>query len=281
MNSIESLLKLRPEDLIKTLRVNLLKIGREEAMENLAEENIITKIHPFIPEGLIITKGSNKVGSSLSYLAGEVMPQGLGSMLTVLALDPKPGDTILDMAAAPGGKTCFIAERMQNKGRLVANDISFKRLKALLFNLARHNIQNISVINNNALYLDLPMQFDKILLDAPCTGEGLIVSQPNRKRSRDIHDIYALQKTQISLVKKAISMLNKGGSCVYSTCSLSPLENELVIDQFRDQIEIQEINIPGDCGLNSINDEFIKTKRLIPSKHKCDGFFICKFEVKL
>ena len=150
-DDILNTLKMRPNQLEKTVRVNLLKGTREEIHNNLRLENINSKYLRELGEGLIILSNKAKIGSSQAYLSGEIMPQGLGSMLTVDALDPKPGEFILDMAAAPGGKAAFIGERLKGEGLIVANDMSHSRILSLRNNLARHGIENVVISNKNAV----------------------------------------------------------------------------------------------------------------------------------
>ena len=265
-------LSMKPADLRDTARVNLMQGSRKEILENLATENIRAKPLAGVPEGIEITNGAAKLGSSLSYLRGEVMPQGLGSMLTVLALDPKPGEFIIDMAAAPGGKSCFIAERMQGEGRLLSNDSSTVRYRSLLFNLARHHLSNVVFSNQDGQSLK-ETGVNRILLDAPCTGGGLLVSKPERRTSRRIDDSIQLQRLQTQLLRQALNMLEPGGICVYSTCAVSPIENEMVVERFQDLVEFQSLSIDG---RNAYIESQQIGKRLYPHENFCDGFFIVK-----
>lgn len=266
---------MRPNQLEKTVRINMLKGTREKIQQNLRLENINSKYLRELDEGLIILSNKEKIGSSQTYLNGEIMPQGLGSMLTVDALDPKPGDIVLDMASAPGGKATFIGERLKGSGLVMANDISHSRIRSLRNNLARHGIENVVIYNKNAVNLRFN-NVDKILLDAPCTGEGLIVSQPSRRLSRTVRNSYDMQKVQIQLLKHAIKLLKPNGQLVYSTCSLSPIENENVIQTVLDRVKLEKIEIIGDEGLSDLDPSLRFAKRLLPSKYKCDGFFISK-----
>ncbi len=246
---------------------------RETVIKFLRQEGIrAIPIHE-LPEGIEILHGKTKLGHSLAYLQGLVSPQGLGSMLTVHILDPKPSEYVLDIAAAPGGKTAFIAERMQNKGLVVANDINRARLKAVQANLTRHGLSNVLVLHHDGTSLNLSERFDKILLDAPCTGEGLLVSQPRRRRSKDVSDPYILQRLQRQLLARALSHLKIGGRLVYSTCSLNLMENEEVIDPFLDRLEFEKIHLSMPSSPVK-SESFPNAIRLLPSKHGCDGFFI-------
>ena len=145
-NTVKTL-QMTPKDLNQTARVNFLKSDRKTVIQKLKEEKIIAKPIENIPEGINIIKGSNKLGSSLTYLCGEIMPQGLGSMYSVSELDPKPGEIILDMAASPGNKSAFINQRMENEGTLYVNDISTKRYRQLIYNLSRNNSHAIKYLN--------------------------------------------------------------------------------------------------------------------------------------
>ncbi|MCE7736224.1 MAG: RsmB/NOP family class I SAM-dependent RNA methyltransferase [Candidatus Heimdallarchaeota archaeon] len=268
-------LNTHPDQLYNTARVNLLKISRNECIAKLHNEGIKAKPIPELAEGIFITRGWKKIGSSLTYLEGCLMPQGYGSMLTVHSLDPQPGEVVLDMAAAPGGKSCYIGERMQNTGLLIANERSYKRIQSLIHNLMRHSIENVIITQNDAAKINID-SVDRVLLDAPCSGDGLIISNPSRKKSKSIINSFSMQRIQINLLSNALSLLKPKGICVYSTCSLNTIENEQVLFPLKDKFKIEKINIPGISGVKSIHEEFGKTKRLLPSTHHCDGFFIAK-----
>ena len=269
------ILKTHPNQLYKTVRVNLLKINRNECLSKLEDEGIKGKPISHLPEGVLITRGWKKIGSSQSYLEGHIMSQGYGSMLAVHSLDPQPDEVILDMTAAPGGKSCFIGERMRNTGLLIANEKSYKRIQSLIHNLMRHGIENAIVTQQDAAKINLD-HVDRILLDAPCSGDGLIISNPSRKKSKSIINSFSMQRIQINLLSNALSLLKSEGICLYSTCSLNTIENEHVLYSLLEQFELENINIPGISGVNTIHDEFVKAKRLLPSTHHCDGFFIAK-----
>jgi len=270
------ILEMKPKNLRPTARVNLTKVNREEAIRRLRSESIKAKPLDTVPEGIEITHGAKKIGSSLSYLTGEIMPQGLGSMLTIMALDPKPGEIILDMSAAPGGKSCFIGERMQGEGTLHVNDISTQRYPSLMYNLARHDISNTVFHNTDGKNITV-RNLDKILLDAPCTGGGLLVSDPSRRNSRDLTDSIQLQRLQVQLLRHALSLLPSSGVCVYATCAISPLENEQVVETVAKDVDFITPQIMGE-------DAYLENqpigKRMFPHLHRCDGFFIVKMVKK-
>lgn len=274
-NIAEDILRMHPAEIRQTARVNLLKSTRDEVIDMLREEGIHATHLAEINEGIEIFYGSELLGHSLPYLAGLVSPQGLGSMVTVNALDPQPEELILDLAAAPGNKTAYIAERMRNTGELVANDSSKPRLASLKSNLNRHGITNVVVTNYDGTIFPMDRKFDRVLLDAPCTGEGLLVSTPSRRKSRDGTDPYILQRIQQRLLKRAVRLLKKGGTLVYSTCSMNSVENEEVLEPFLGRLELEEIPVKLETPFfrSAIME---KAVRLLPNFHYCDGFFILR-----
>jgi len=153
------------------------------------------------------------------------MLQSASSFLPVLALDPQPGEKVLDMASAPGGKTTYIAQMMKNTGCVFANDLKKDRLRALQFNLYRLGVTNTVVTCRDGRKYGkaFPNSFDRVLLDAPCTGLGIISKDQSIKANRLQIDIYKCSHVQKELLLSAIDCAKVGGIIVYSTCSVSPL----------------------------------------------------------
>ncbi|MFX0094572.1 MAG: RsmB/NOP family class I SAM-dependent RNA methyltransferase [Candidatus Hodarchaeota archaeon] len=228
------------------------------------------------------------LGATPEYLQGLYTPQGLRSQLPVIALAPSKKDLTLDLCAAPGSKTTQLAQWMHNEGQLIAIDRAKTRLLALYENLARMGVKNCLSLHLDARQIPkLNLKFDKILLDAPCTGSGIISRDSTRKTSRILQDILTLSKIQQQLLSAAIKVLKPGGALVYSTCSLEPEENELVIHSVLEKnpdIKIEELSLrhlgtPGLLKIDSTNlDPSLKnTKRFFPSSGH-EGFFICKIK---
>jgi NOL1/NOP2/sun family putative RNA methylase len=272
-NTVE-ILKMHKAEIKRTLRLNLLHFNKNEIFSSLKEEEIRVVPDKTIPESCEVVFGELKIGHSLAYLKGMISPQGYGSMLTVHLLDPQPGEIILDMAAAPGNKTCFIGERMKNQGVLYANDSSKPRLLSLRANLNRHGIKNCIITNYDGAEFPQSEKFDKILLDAPCTGEGLLVSQPERRKSRQRVDSFILQRTQQRLVRNALQLLKPKGTLVYSTCSLNTIENEEVIESFLQDLD--EVNLDPSRIKYTRSEKIPTSIRLLPNNTFCDGFYIFK-----
>ena len=219
------------------------------------------------------------------------MLQSPSSFLPVIALCPQPNERILDMAAAPGGKTTYIAQLMKNTGTLFANDINKDRLKSLTANVQRLGISNTIVTNFDGRKFPHTMaNFDRVLLDAPCSGLGVISRDPSIKGSKTITEIHRLSHIQKELILAAIDCIDAhsktGGYLVYSTCSIAVEENEWVVDYALQNryVKLVECGVEvGNPGLTRYREHrFHKslnlTKRIYPHTHNMDGFFVAKFK---
>lgn len=217
----------------QSLRVNTLKTTINEATSALAGEGIDYKPIAWIDEGLAIEAVADVRDSEL-VAKGMVYIQNAASWLPVLALDPQPDERILDVCAAPGGKTSHIAQRALNQAAITANDNSRPRLHKLQHNLERLGVEHVGFTLHDATRLARqfePESFDKILLDAPCSGEGMMTLD-NKKdfESWSVAHIKRLQQLQKKLVIQAWQLLKPGGTLIYSTCTMAPEENEAIID---------------------------------------------------
>lgn len=267
----------------QALRVNTLKISSEELVIRLEKKGVLMHKIPYLENGYWFD-AEFSLGAINEYLQGYYYLQEGASQLPVLALDVNKEDRVLDMAAAPGSKTTQIAQRMEDKGIVVALDSDAVRLKALKNNLERLGIGSVICYKKDARFAkDLGLKFSKVLLDAPCSGNFCIEKNYFSKRTLD--DVKQRARLQKELLKSAYSVLESNGTLVYSTCSLEPEENELVVDWFlkkyRDmKLEDTGISI-GDNGLVDVLDlqldsSISLTKRLWPHKTKTQGFFIAK-----
>ena len=275
-----------------TIRFNSLKENIKEIRYNLEKKGIkiFSLDKPFNMAG-IVTKNKTRIGNTSEYLGGFYTLQSIASLLPVLSLNPKKGERVLDIAAAPGGKSTFIAQLMENKGVLVANDKNKIRIKSLVSSIHRMGITNCIVTNLDGSILPFLIKgFDKVLVDAPCTGTGII--------SHDLHiKLKGIsRKTPLNFISQkrlllaAIDACNgrsvNGGIIVYSTCSILVEENECVI-----QYAIQNRNVKIiETGLNFgmpgykkfkgtiFDNKMEKCRRFFPHVHNTDGFFICKLK---
>lgn len=227
-------------------------------------------------------------GNSPEHLAGAVYSQEASAQFVVSVLDINQNDKILDLAAAPGGKTTQLIADTKNKGLLVANDYVYKRAKVLSQNVERFGGTNTIVTSNSAEQLAKYFDnfFDKIVLDAPCSGEGMFRKNPNAISYW--HKDYPKQcsKLQKEILNSAIGMLKPGGQLVYSTCTFAPEENEQVISWLLEQfpeMAIETIDKSSDQNISDgqpnwsdNNPELLKTARFWPDKIKAEGHFIAK-----
>ncbi len=226
------------------------------------------------------------IGSTIEYLRGYYYIQDLSSCVAVDALEIPYSDrtVVLDMAAAPGGKTTHIAQKLNNKGLIVACESKSERLPSLVFNLSRCFVKNTAVFNMRAEEIQtLGIKFDRVLLDAPCTCEGIIQKDMSRKKSRTLRDLEICSVLQKKMIIAGFDALKPNGLMVYSTCSFAPEENEMVIQHLINNCkdaQIEPIGLGSD-GLTRFNKfEFVgemnQTKRLYPHFHNTNGFFIAK-----
>ncbi|MEX0932819.1 MAG: RsmB/NOP family class I SAM-dependent RNA methyltransferase [Candidatus Pacearchaeota archaeon] len=287
----------------KSIRVNTLKISPEELIKKLNEKKWKLK-QPFKthPEIMIVESDLNpgELGRSLEHLLGYYYVQDISSMIPVMALKPEPGQLVLDLCASPGSKTSQIAQSLENKGTIIANEIKLGRVKILASNLERCGVSNAIITKAPGQNLCKKLkregfQFDKILIDAPCSGEGTIKNIKGGKDSIKmwhLKKISSLSKVQKKLLESAFEILKPGGELVYSTCTFAPEENEEVIESAIDHIEgaeIQEIKslLPKEFKTHEAitewkgikyNEEVKKALRVYPQDNNTEGFFIAKFK---
>ncbi|MFX1277735.1 MAG: RsmB/NOP family class I SAM-dependent RNA methyltransferase, partial [Promethearchaeota archaeon] len=225
------------------------------------------------------------LGSLHEFLQGYYYLQNIASMLPPIILDPKPDELVIDMCAAPGSKATQLAQIMKNKGKLVLIEKNKKRIPALEINLRKLGITNFIILNYDASDVQkLNIKADRILLDAPCTGEGLIRQDNTRKKSKSLIDIKKMATLQKRLLIAGLNVLKPGGRLLYCTCSIAPEENELVVNQvLKKNSKFSIIKISEQYGVNGYTNIFEKTlnndlklsQRLYPHIHDTIGFFLC------
>lgn len=272
-----------------SIRTNTLKARRKELAQALIQRGVnLDPLAEWSNVGIKIYDSKVPIGATPEYLAGHYMLQSASSLLPVIALDPQMHEKILDMAAAPGGKTSYIAQLMKNTGCLFANDLKKDRLRALQFNLYRLGISNVVVTcRDGRKYPQIfPNSFDRVLLDAPCTGLGIIAKDHSIKANRVLVDIYKNSHIQKQLILAAIDSLKVGGVLVYSTCSVSPLENEEVVNyalkkRYVKIVDMEDLIDVGEPGLTKFIEkryhvDLRKTKRIYPHIVNMDGFYYAK-----
>jgi NOL1/NOP2/sun family putative RNA methylase len=213
-----------------TLRANALKSNIERVKEELTQAGISFLPVPWYADALILTNADERAVCALPlFERGEVYLQSLSSMMPPVALAPRAGETVLDMAAAPGGKTTQMAAMSENQAAITACEFHAARAEKLKFNLQKQGATRVNVMVTDARTLSDFFAFDKILLDAPCSGSGTVCLNESSKAEYNDRLLHKITSTQLALLKKAIALLKKGKSMVYSTCSLFKEENEEIV----------------------------------------------------
>ena len=262
-------------DRYPSFRINRLKTTREEIESFLKEEKIEYQTVSFFPDAFILR---NQKESYLEkkewYQEGKIYVQSLSSMLPVLFLDPKEKESILDMTSAPGGKTTEIASLTQDRALLMACEKSKIRYEKLKYNLARQGVKRITVLNQDARSLDDYFSFDKILLDAPCSGSGTFHVGENFS----LELLEKLPKVQLELLLKAKKLLKKGGIILYSTCSILKEENEEIVKAVLKEGDLEIVPITLE-GVPLLPTSLEGTITVLPNS-QYEGFFMAKLRKK-
>ncbi len=269
----------------KGLRANTLKAGREE-MTGLIPFK--TQPIPWCDTGVYID-AEERPGKQLAYNAGLYYVQEPSAMIPAAALAPKPGERVLDMCAAPGGKTTQLACALQNQGLLVANEVVKTRAKVLASNVERMGITNVAITNvrpDQLIDIFGPASFDKILVDAPCSGEGMFRKDPAVAAAWRLENVAQCARRQKKMLETVDILLKPGGELVYSTCTFAPEEDEQIVEYLvqSGKYETQPITLPGlpdhgrpawtvhGCGAVS------QAVRVMPHRVEGEGHFIAKLK---
>lgn len=268
------------------IRVNTLKTSRQE-LENRLQSKGFELRNTIMPEVLAVDKAPLAMGATTEYLLGLYYIQDLGSCLAVDALDVAEGQAVLDVAAAPGGKTTFIAQKMNNSGSIIALEPNGRRARSMSFNIMRCGVYNTSIFRMDGLQATkFEMKFDRVLLDAPCSCEGVIAKDITRKTSHTPQDVDYCSRMQDKLIEIAARCVKPSGILLYSTCSFAPEENELVIDRLLQKsgnITVEPVR-HGSRGLTKFGDwtfdhQLKNALRLYPHIDDTTGFFIARLRV--
>jgi len=264
-----------------TIRCNSLKHGRQELMNILDEEGIECREGRLNPEAIDI-RGTSSIEEKDSFRKGYYQVQDESSMLVAHVVDPRPGEAVLDMCSAPGGKTTHLAELMENKGEIAARDIYPHKLKLVEENCGRLGISIVRTELYNARELDESAleRFDRVLLDAPCSGLGVIRRKPDlrwKKEPDNFRELSSLQKEMLELASKYVK---PGGALIYSTCTINKTENIMVVRDFLTRnpgFNLAGLDglIPAELMTEQSREGYLE---LFPNTHGTDGFFIAKME---
>jgi len=279
--------------LLNSIRCNTLKISVSELKTRLEKKWKIAQPYKEHPEIMIIVSelAPGEIGKAIEHTLGYYYVQDISSMMPSIALSPEKSDIVLDLCASPGSKTSQIAAIMENSGAIIANDLNLGRISILSTNLQRCGVTNAIITRSEganlcAKIIKKHLKFDKILVDAPCSGEGTIRAskKPMVFSENIIRNLSGLQKL---LLVSAIKTLKVGGEIVYSTCTYAPEENERVISYVLDNypVEIMKIEIPVKTkqGMTEwkgekFNENVKKCSRIYPQDNNTEGFFLAKLK---
>lgn len=267
---------------ILSFRVNTIKTTAEEIEQELIKNEIKYERVKWSKDAFIVlNKKENEIQEMDIYKNGKIYLQSLSSMLPPIVLNPMPKNDILDMAAAPGGKTTQIAALSNNEANITACEVNKIRAERLRYNLDKQGASSVFVMLEDARNIDNFFSFDQILLDSPCSGSGTInINENNLNEYFTTELVERSKKLQIALIKKAIKILKSGKEMVYSTCSILKEENEDIIRKVLNEgIEIVPIEFDGKETLPQLSTTIKGTLCICPTKYY-EGFFIAKLRKK-
>lgn len=268
----------------RAFRINTLKAERKLVLDNFQKYSIGARKVPWFPDAFVTD--SLDVGNTIEHFMGHIYIQELTSMIPVLVLEPKPDSAVLDACAAPGSKTTQLAALMGNTGLIIANDISYMRTKALKFNMEKCGVLNTLITNKDARFFDPGMEFDFVLLDAPCSSEGTIRKNPGAAQHWSEKKIFSHSNLQKQMIVRCFDLLRPGGRMVYSTCTFAPEENEEVVQYLLKKrgAKLEKIELKGfrfragiaSWGKEEFGKEIQRACRIWPQDNDTGGFFLAK-----
>jgi len=270
LTNIEEFKKYCLKPLRKSIRVNTLKTTINEIKSRLKSHNL--KQIPWCKQGFWIE--GKAIGNLLEHFLGYIYIQEAASMIPPIILNPKKTDLVLDMAASPGSKTTQLSALMKNQGLIIANDNSPSRIQALKFNTQRCGCSNVIINLMHGRKL-LSHKFDKILLDAPCSGTGAIRKSIRTLQMYNPESLNKLSSIQKQLIDTAFLALKPKGTLVYSTCSLEPIENEEVVSYLLNKYDNAKLS-KTTLNIKRSPSELKNCLRIWPQDNDTEGFFVAK-----
>ena len=262
----------------QTARVNVTKASVEEVLTTLEREGVKAKRSEYVPECIYLLSG--QAARTGAFRNGLITIQDESSMLPATVLNPRPGMKVLDMCAAPGGKTTHMAEKMNNEGSILATDLHPKKLDLIEENTARLGltiVQTAPIDGRKAAEYLKTEDYDAILVDAPCSGLGVMRRKPDIKYTKREEDLQSLQTIQLNILKNAVQLLKVGGKLVYSTCTVDKEENEGTVKAFlANHPEMEAValeNLPEQL-MTKQQDGMLQ---VFPQDIGSDGFFVAAF----
>ncbi len=275
---LEAIERPQPRD----IRVNTLKSSIREVTAALDEEGV-----PYERMGwndrFLRMPYDVRPGKTFSHWLGRYYVQEAVSGVPPVALDPQPGEAVLDMCAAPGSKTTQMAALMDNQGEIYANDVRQNRMRALLANIYQQGVVNTQAVENDGRHLPEDRRFEKVLVDVPCSAEGNVRMEDGLKDGAPVDEIEGLVPLQTQLLEKAVRLCEPGGTIVYSTCTFAPEENEQVVSTALDRVEVEafDLDAPHSPGVTSwrgeeLDETLNNCVRVYPHQLDSGGIFVAK-----
>lgn len=271
------------------IRISTADGNNESIINGIKEYGIELESVPNIPNGFRVLKGLEYLGKTLEFTLGKYYIQSLSSMIPPLVLKPTKEDVVLDLCSAPGSKSSQLAEMMENKGTLYLNESNLNRIQILISNFDKLNFVNFGAIKYKGELLSKVFEntFDKILVDAPCSGIGILQKKGEVSNWWNLPRAEKIAELQFRLLVSALKMLKPGGEMIYSTCTLTVEENELNLNKLLKKypVKIEEIKLPvkshpalTNYNGEPLNPEIEKAHRIIPWEVQSEGFFVCKLK---
>lgn len=278
-----------------SVRTNVLKTNRIDLIENLQKEQVTAEQGYFAPDAIRIVLGETAIHDLDTYKNGHFMVQDEAPMMASVLAEPKPMQEILDLCAAPGGKTTYLAELCADQASIIAVDINASRTRLIDDNLSRLGIEHVTTLSSDVLslqetYPEWQSRFDVVLIDVPCSGLGLLGKKPDIRIRATYENIMSLLPMQREMIFKASEFVKPGGTLIYCTCTINPMENQDIVEHFLcekgDAFCAVDIGASMPEALLRHQDsrlEKMKSGRITfyPDLDSCDGFFIAKMRRKL
>lgn len=276
---VEEMLRAFLQEMPTTVRCNLDKASMEEICASLAQQKVRVENSPLAPHALLLS-GYDYLESLEAFRKGWLQVQDVSSGFVGEIADPQPGDRVLDVCGAPGGKSLHIADKLKGTGLVVVRDLTESKIRMVDDNIRRAGFTNMQTEVRDALEFDPEWEekADIVIADLPCSGLGIIGKKPDIKyqvTEERLQELAALQREMLTVVSRYVK---PGGKLIYSTCTIDRLENEDQRAWFLSQFPFDSINIDGMLG-EAVQEETMKDGyvQLIPGRYPCDGFFIAAF----
>lgn len=282
LETMEKMLQGFLEEKGTTIRCNLHRISKEELIQKLREEQVTVKEHPYLDYALEIS-GYDYLGDLESFEDGDFQVQDLSSMLVAEVAEPKEGDSVIDVCAAPGGKSLHIADKLRGTGHVEARDLTDYKVELIWDNIERAQVENMEAVKQDALVFDEASEekAEIVIADLPCSGLGVIGKKADIKYNMTEPLQEELEKLQREILSVVHRYVKPGGTLVYSTCTINEGENIENVRWFLSQYpEFEQVSVESvlcDALKGSVKDGCLQ---LLPGIHESDGFFIAKFHKK-